>query len=367
MMTNEQVLQAVNRLTETYNALQENLALLQQGGRLPSPLYRNAYIAYDGKEDENPIAKGDILNVGTGSIDKPSLWYGQYFIPCRGEDVIKTGTQLPKNYVVIKMKPVSEKDGTFFINQAHDANWKHGIISVYLCKPETKEPIVYLGSSCPDKHAETGKSVVFGPDNNLGWVRRYYQWLSFNYNASDIKRDADGYAYFAVSSSVATWYLGGYAIAERVTDFVWTGARIFDLDFYQSKSKSVHHGLYEQLTLSRFDAASSHFDVRLPYQKQGKALIIGVLLVDDSAVPSPLFFGHITKALFPSDSIAAGNFPAVRGSISRFRWMTVHISAEEAAKNTIELQGLKLLRLNITVPICERHFYFAGMFTETVQ
>ena len=31
------------------------------------------------------------------------------------------------------------------------------------------------------------------------------------------------------------------------------------------------------------------------------------------------------------------------------------------------LQGLKLLRLNITVPPCERHFYFVGMFTETVQ
>ena len=366
-MTNEQVLQAVNRLTETYNALQENLALLQQGGRLPSPLYRNAHIAYNGEPDINPITRGDILNVGTGTIDTPSLWNSQYFIPCNGKDVITAGTQLPKNYIVVKVKPVSEKDGTFFINQAAANSWGHGIISVYLCKPETKEPTVYLGSSCPDKHADVGKSVVFGPDNNLGGVRRYYQWLSFNYNASDMKRDADGYAYFAVSSSVATWYLGGYAIAERTTDFVWTAARVFDLDFYQSKSKSIHIDLFEQLTYSKFDAASSYLDVRLPYQKQGKDLIIGILVIDDYTVPSPLFFGYATEALFPSDSIAAGNFPAVRGAISKLRWMTVHVSAEEAAKNTIELQGLKLLRLNITVPTCERHFYFVGMFTETVQ
>ena len=228
-MTNEQVLQAVNRLTETYNALQENLALLQQGGRLPSPLYRNAYIAYNGEPDINPIAKGDMLNIGTGTIDKPLLWNGQYSIPCKSKDAIKEGTQLPKNYVVIKIKPVSDKDGTFFINQAVPDDWKHGIISVYLCKPDTKEPTVYLGSAVSDKNAEMGRSIVFGPTNASGWVSRYYQWLAFNYNASDITPDADGYVYFAVSSSVATWYLGGYAIAERVTDFVWTGARIFDL------------------------------------------------------------------------------------------------------------------------------------------
>ena len=367
MMTNEQVLQAVNRLTETYNALQENLTLLQQGGRLPSPLYRNAYIAYNGEPDINPIAKGDMLKVGSGTVDTPYIWNKQYLIPCRNMDAITEGTQLPKNYVVIKIKPVSEKDGTFFINQAHDANWKHGIISVYLCKPETKEPTVYLGSSGPDKHIDTGKSVVFGPDNNLGWVSIYYQWLSFNYNASDMKRDADGYAYFAVSSSVATWYLGGYAIAERVTDFVWTGARIFDLNFYQSKSKSSHSGILEGLTYSKFGAGASHTDVRLPYQKQGKDLIIGILVRDDTGNPSPLFFEFPSLTKFPSDSLASGNFPAVRGSIDKYRWITVHISAQQVARNTIEIQGLKLLRLNLTVPPCEREYGFAGMFTETVQ
>ena len=364
-MTNEQVLQAVNRLTETYNALQENLALLQQGGRLPSPLYKNAHIAYSGEPDKNPQIDGSLLNIGTGSIDTPSLWNGQYFIPCKSKDAITKGSEFPKNYIVLRIKPVSEKDGTFFINQAIVDNWGHGLISVYLCKPDTKEPIIYLGSAVSDKHTDMGKSVVFGPANTSGWVSRYYQWLAFNYNASDMTLDAEGYAYFAVSSSVATWYLGGYAIAERVTDFVWTGARIFDLDFYQSKSKSVHNGPYEQLTLSRFDSSASYLDVRVPYQKQGKDLVVGILVTDDAAVPSPLFFGHTSGALFAFDAIAAGNFPFVRGALNRLRWMTVHVSAEEAAKNTIELQGLKLLRLNITVPVCQRPFYFAGMFTET--
>lgn len=370
-MTNEQILQAVNRLTQTYNdyttQFDEKINLLLQGGRLPTPLYSNARIIWDGLADyqltDEPIT--DIINVGAGGVKKYGKWNTQYIITCENKTTITNCTnQVPVNYVVIKFKP-SDKDGTFFVKQSNPDSWQHGIISAWLADPVSKAPVTFLGSACADKHSDIGKSVALGPDNAHAWVSRYYQWVAYNYNSSDLQFDSDGYAYIALSSSVATWYIGGWAFAERNTDFVWTPAHIFDLDFYGAASKATHHGLDEQLTLSRLDVNKTYKDMRIPYQRAGKDVLIGFLCLDNCGIPNPVFCGAKTQKVCRYDYIPAGNFARIRQGIFKYRWSFVHVSAQEAAANTTDISGFKCLQLDIQVPENERAFCFAGMFTES--
>lgn len=367
-MTNEQILQAVNRLTDTYNQLNDKLVLLQQAGQLPTPLYSNARIIWDGLSDyqltDPPIT--DIINVGAGAVKKYGKWNTQYIITCEGKTTITNCTnQIPVNYVVIKFKPSSNKDGTFFVKQSNADSWQHGIISAWLADPTSKAPVTFLGSECADKHSDIGKSVTLSPDNAHAWVSRYYQWIAFNYNGADLHLDSDGYAYIALSASTATWYIGGWAIVERNTDFVWTPARVFDLDFYGAAGKATNKGLYEQLTASSFAANKAHKDVRIPYQKTGKDILIGVLCWGDYNIPNPVFSGAQTQNVYRYDAIPAGNFARIRHDITKYRWSFVHVSAQEAAVNTVDISGLKCVQLDIKVPENERAFYFAGMFTES--
>ena len=367
-MTNEQVMQAVNQLTQTYNQLNDNLVLLQQGGRLPTPLYKNAQITWDGLADyqltDEPIT--DVLNIGAGTIKKYGKWNAQWMLKVDGKTPITNCTnQVPTNYVVIRVAPTAGKDGTFFLKHANADNWAHGIVSVWLADPVSKAPVTFLGSVCADKHADVGKSVTLNPLNAPAWDSRYYQWLGYNYNAADLQLDNEGYAYFALASSVATWYIGGWAVAERNTNFLWTPARIFDLDFYGAAGKATNTGLYEQLTASVFAVNKTHKDVRIPYQKTGTDILIGVLCWDDYNIPNPVFSGANTQNVYRYDAIPAGNFARIRHGIAKYRWSFVHVSAQEAAANTVNIFGLHCLQLDIKIPENERAFYFAGMFTES--
>lgn len=370
-MTNEQIMQAVNRLTDTYNRLNDkidrNLVLLQQSGQLPTPLYKHAQIIWDGLSDyqmtDEPIT--DIINVGAGTVKKYGKWNAQYMIHCEGKTAITNCTnQIPVNYVVIKFKP-TDKDGAFFIKHANTDSWAHGIISAWLADPVSKAPVTFLGSECADKHAGVGKSVALGPDNAQAWVSRYYQWIAFNYNSADLHLDDNGYAYIALSSSVATWYIGGWAFAERNTDFVWTPVHVFDLDFYGATDKATHNSLNEQLTLSHFAPSKTFKNVRIPYQKTGKDILIGVLCWNDYNIPNPVFSGAKTQNVYRYDAIPAGNFARIRHDVFKYRWSFIHVPAQEVAANTVDISGLHCLQLDIQVPENERHFYFAGMFTES--
>lgn len=369
-MTNEQVMQAVNELTQTYNRLNENLVLLQQGGRLPTPLYSNPKIIWDGRADyqmtDEPIT--DILNVGAGQVRKYGKWHAQYMVTVEGKTAITNCTnQVPTNYAVIRAKPTAGKDGTFFIKCSNHDSWGHGIVSVWLADPVSKAPVTFLGSSCADKHADIGKSVVLSPQNAPAWDSRYYQWLGYNYNAADLQLDNEEYAYFALSSSVATWYIGGWAVAERNTNFLWTPARIFDLDMYGAAAKSIHNSLCEQLTISCFDANNTYKGVRIPYQQAGKDLLIAFLCWDDYNIANPVFSGTKTQKVYRYDCIPCGNFARIRNDFTKYRWSFVRIPASEAAANTVDISGFKCLQLDIQVPECERDFYFAGAFTESEE
>ena len=54
-MTNEQVIEAVNRLTETYNTLRDtfntDFSEVKRQAAILQPLYKNGQIIWDGRED----------------------------------------------------------------------------------------------------------------------------------------------------------------------------------------------------------------------------------------------------------------------------------------------------------------------------
>lgn len=365
-MTNEQVMQAVTRLTDTYNQLNGKLELLQQSGQLPTPLYSNHKIIWDGFKSyemtDGPMV--NVINVGAGQVKKHNKWNAQYMIACENKTTITNCTnQTPTNYVVIKTK-LPKKDGTFFLKQSNADNWGHGIISAWLADPVTKAPVTYLGSMCADKHADVGKCVALGPDNAPAWCSRYFQWLAFNYSGSDVHFDSDEYAYIALSSSVTTWYIGGWAYAERNTDFVWTPARIFDLDFYGSTTKSIHNGLSGQITYSRFESGKLYDDVRIPYKKPGKDLLIGFLCLNDYSIPTP-YFSFWLQA-HRCDVIPTGNFARIMPYIDGYRWLFIHVPASDVTKSTKNISGLHCFSVGINPGENERHFYFAGAFSESL-
>ena len=369
-MTNEQVIEAVNRLTETYNALRDtfntDFAEVKRQAAILQPLYKNGQIIWDGREDfqmtDEPLT--NLIGVGTGTVAKYGKWNAQYMLKLTGHTVISNcETQTPTNYIVIKVKLPENKDGAFFIKYANSDNWRHGITTAWMCKAD-KSIKKLLGSQVADKHSDYGKSVVFSPKNQDAWDSRYYQWIAFNYNKEDIIKDNDGYSYIALSSSSSDWYLGGWAVAERNTDFMWTPARIFDLDFYNPTNKSTHNSLSAGLTLSYFAANKKHTNVRIPYSKTGN-LIIGILCWADHYTPNPSFTGFKTNAEFNFDKIVCGNFAKIKQNLPNYQWGFIHVPEQEVIQNTIEINGLKLLQFNIDVPENERAFHFAGMFTET--
>lgn len=369
-MTNEQVIEAVNRLTESYNSLRDafnaDFAEVKRQAALLQPLYKNGQIIWDGREDfqmtDEPLT--NLIGVGTGAVAKYGKGYAQYMIKFTGHTVISNcETQTPINYIVIKVKLPENKDGAFFIKPANNDSWAYGIATAWMCNSD-KSIKKLLGSQVADKHSDYGKSVVFNPKNQDAWDSRYYQWIAYNYNKEDIIKDDEGYSYIALSSSVSTWYLGGWAVAERNTDFMWTPTRIFDLDFYNPTNKSTSNSLSAGLTQSYFAANKKHTNVRISYSKTGN-LIIGILCWVDHYTPNPIFTGFKTNAEFNFDKIVCGNFAKIKQNLPNYQWGFVHVLENEVLQNTIEINGLKLLQFNIDVPENERAFHFAGMFTET--
>jgi hypothetical protein len=89
------------------------------------------------------------------------------------------------------------------------------------------------------------------------------------------------------------------------------------------------------------------------------------LCLDNYNIPNPVFSGANTQNVYRYDVIPAGNFARIRHDVFKYRWSFVHVSAQEAAANTIDISGLHCLQLDIKISENERAFYFAGMFTES--
>ena len=183
-MNNEQVIEAVNRLTETYNEVKAELKEAKSQAALLQPLYKNGQIIWDGREDfkmtDEPII--NLIGVGTAAVSRYGKWYAQYMIKITGHTLISNcETQTPINYVVIKIKLPKNKDGAFFIKYANADSWTHGIPTAWMCNSD-KSIKTLLGAQVADKHNDYAKSVVFNPKNQDAWDSRYYQWIAFNYN-----------------------------------------------------------------------------------------------------------------------------------------------------------------------------------------
>ena len=74
-MTNEQVIEAVNRLTESYNSLRDqfdaDFAEVKRQAAILQPLYKNGQIIWDGREDFQMTDEllTNLIGVGTGAVE----------------------------------------------------------------------------------------------------------------------------------------------------------------------------------------------------------------------------------------------------------------------------------------------------------
>ncbi len=365
-MTNEQIYEATNSLTESYNAVVAELEALKKARNIHGiPLYKNGQILCDARSDfelgEEPY--NNLLTIGKTQLDKYGGWNNRFMVKVTKHTQIQNcETEVPIDYVIFKVK-LTDADGSFFLLDPNTDSYNHGHKMAWMCD-KTKSLNKFLGASVPDKYADIGKEVGLNPHNSNGWDARYYQWISFNFNKEDIIRDDDGYSYIAVTSDVATWYIGGWGVAERNTNFLWTPGHILDTGFY-SGAKSIHHSHEFYLSFSRFDNNKEYKDVRIPYSYDGD-LLVGFLVFDKHGDCPVDVEAHSTHEKFHFETIMQGNFPVVRGAIWGYRWDFLRIPAEIVKNNTIELTGLKCLRLDFNLPACDTNFFYCGLFTENI-
>ncbi len=368
-MINDEIYAAVNSLTESYNAAVQEVQQLRDGlkkqkTRADIPLYKNGQIICDGRNNfemtEEPYTH--LLTVGKAQITKYGAWNGRHIVKVTNTTKItncETGILI--DYVVFKVK-LPDANGSFFLLTTNADSYDHGHKMAWMCD-KTKTLHTFLGAAVPDKYKDYGRQVVLNPHNSNGWDAKHYQWISFNVNKEDIIKDDDGYSYIAVTSDVATWYIGGWAVAERNTHFLWTAGRILDKRFYGGAG-SIHVSQEFYLSYSKFDNNKQYSDIRLPYSHEDD-ILIGFLVYDKYGMCPVDVTAHNTQESFHFTNIMQGNVPCVRGAIWGYRWDFLRIPKEVVTKNTIELTGLKCLRLDFHLPACETNFYYCGFFTET--
>lgn len=380
--SNDQVIAALNHLTQVYNDLNASYQDLVRQGKSVSPLYKNGLITWNGSTNcpadvlsIDPFS--DLFTVGTALFTRYSTntWNNKFIIILTGHSIITTPSAFPVNYYGIRFKPNKDSvgnitDGTFFILMPNGDSWIHGSMQGYILDPSTKQPSTYLGCGSPDKGSGEGFSLLKSPVNHEAQDFRYFQWLPFDYNKEDIHTDAGGYAYFGFTGTLATTYFAGWGQAERNTNFCFSSGRTLQTGYGGSVGKAATGSSNDGgIAAFNWTRAANVSDVRIPYLRAGD-LLIGMAVyagsVGGSYSPELIIRGNLTQIEIPYiEGGDLGNFSKImkRNSCISNRYYLV--PADEVSANTITLLGQKQIRLDILGTLAEKMPGFYAMWTES--
>ncbi len=380
--SNDQVIAAVNHLTQVYNDLNISFQDLVRQSKAANPLYKNGIIKWNGVTNcpadvisAEPFS--DFFTVGTAVFTRysTSTWNNKFMITLTGHTLITSPSAFPVNFFGIRFKPNKDSegniaDGTFFILSTNADSWAHGSLQGYLLDPGTKQPAMYLGCGSPDKGSGEGISLLKSPINRDAQDFRYYQWFPFDYNKEDIRVDANGYAYFGFTGTVATTYFSGWGQAERNTNFCFSAGRTLQTGYGGSVGKAAATSSNDGgLALFNWTRAANILDVRLPYLKTGDLLISLAMYAGAAGVSYPpelIIRGNVTQVEIPYvEARYLGNFSKIMKRSSYISNRYYIVPADEVSANTITLLGQKQIRLDIQGTLSEKTPYFYAMWTES--
>lgn len=375
MATNEEVLIAIQNLTTAYNQLRDEVAM---SGNYPVPQFNGGVCYWDGYD--NLAADSELYSniMLYGSVTKVlyGIWNNSYMITInQGTGFAQPKSGMPERCAVIKVKlnDLTNDKKAFFLKQSNGDNQAYGYISAYLCDKNTLIPYKFLGTDNSDKGTGEGVNIRFDMFNGNAQQTRYHQWLSYSFNLQDAESsiDDDGYIYIGITSTVATYYISGWGVANRNTDFLWQNAYVMTaaslpMSAVPVADSTAYGGVYS----SHFARGTAYNGFEIPYDEHisGDVLITFMDRKDDTIYQGSMTLkGSTTGTVFHQDSCHVGNF----GRLMRFGLDTTNLQSvsfviprQEVTDNTVTRNGKKYLSFDIPVFKSERNFYFCALYTE---
>lgn len=385
MATTDNVLKAVQDLTKTYKALQnltktyEALQNEVNGLKDYVPLYSDGVCYWDGCENLKVDSKlyADIM--AYGSVEAKALygfWNNAFTITLpQGTAFANPKEGMPDRCFVIRMKLNDTKYNkkAIFFKQAIADNQAHGYVSAYLVNKNTLIPYKFLGTDTGDKGSGEGRSIRYDMFNGGNLPMRYHSWLSYNFDLDSAKNaiDENGYVYIGFTSTVATYYVSGWGIANRNTDFIWQNAYVMTygslpMSAVPVASSTNSGGLY--LSYFARDTLYSAFEV--PYEDTIKTDVI-LSFIDGTS--GALYTGNMvlqgtkTGTIFRQNKTRIGNFGRLLcngGESTGVNIISYIIPRHEVKGNTVIRNGKNYLVFDIPKFLSERSFLISGLYTE---
>ncbi|QQO10101.1 hypothetical protein [Breznakiella homolactica] len=377
MYSNEQVIEAVNNLSEKYNTLYEDFVRLHTKANVGQPLYSNAYIPYEGHTDHSfpegqtiqTFINDNIQKIGTAAAANYGAWNNRNMITLSAMTAVPNIDTAPVNYVVLKIQTEyldKNKDGTFFLLHAEADSHSHGQVWVWTADPVSKTLKKCLGCSSGDKASGEGQSFQKGPDNGQALILRYHHWICFNFEKEDLITDDEGFAYFAIACTNALTYISGWAIANRNTEFFWTPVINPASKRYSNIGAITYENSnYAGVGLSHQAPATTQ-QYYIPYNKSRELYLVfidnTIMHKPTATIENPNWGGEAPEILIRN---SVGNFSSLityNGQPYVFKYFK--LTQDFVENNTVVKQGLKLLEINLKILKSERVFHFSGIYTE---
>lgn len=381
MASNEDVLKAVQKLTRSYEQLQGEVEVLNQQKPFSVPLYSDGICYWDGYE--NLSADSDLYNniLTYGSVTSKALygsWYSAYMITLnQGGAFAQPKAGMPSRCFVIKvhLNDLTNNKKTFFVKQCNADSQAYGYYSAYLCNKNTLVPYKFLGTDEADKGSGEGRSIRYNMFNGASQQMRYHQWITFNFDldkATD-SIDSEGYVYIGITSTVATFYISGWGIANRNTDFVWQNAYVMTYGSLPMSGVPVYNTTNTNgLCQSYFARNTQYVGLEIPYEEclydEGDLLVSFFDSPYDPVYQADMKLqGNVSGTVFNQDAIHIGNYGRCvynGGDSSNIVVTSFVIPHNELVENTVLRNGKKYLCVDIPKFLADRHFYFCGLYTE---
>lgn len=378
MATVDQVLTAVERLTQTYQSMNERLNDAMAAKLIPP--YKNGLCEWDGKtdfsDDSPPVT--NIINMGSATHVRYGGW-NNCFVMTMTQSVANTNPKstLPVHYHVIRIKKNSDEEKkAVFIRFANADNWGYGDHSMYLVN-EVFEIKKYLGTRNFDKYTGEGRSVCFDMFNNNAQTYRYNQWLAYNFDLSDAYVDEDDYVYFGISGTVNTYYIAGTGMADRNFDFEYTDSRAMATGYLpfntSSNNGAIATGTANGLNYSRFSRNTDYIGFEFPYNENAmnKGIVVVMANLNAAEYMTELMMKcHNTGTDIPCDGISTGKYGRVftrAFNLYGMQFMCYKIPPQELADNTVTYNGKTFVKVDIPKFLSDRDCYFTCIWTEPLE
>lgn len=379
MATTDDVLEAVERLTATYEQMNAKLEEVKRMAEPAIPPYSNGQVDWEGDtittESEvfaNVIAHGAATKAIYGD------WNNRTMITL-AQTVANTNPKstIPVHYHIIKVRlnNTENKKKTFFFRQANADSWAHGFVSAWLVN-SSYQITKHIGTSAPDKYSGEGRSLALNMFNDTAQTFRYYQWLSFNFDLDDAFVQ-DGYVYIAVSSTVASHYVGGWGIADRNYDLMYIPGVTMQsgyLPFNTTGNNGTGSGgMSNGLAYFAYARRVNYLGVEIPYNKNivDKDLLIGFFTVNDYIYIGEMkIFGFQSSTEYKSSCVEVGRFGKVLRqayAVGGNQIKCYRVPKEELAEETVTYNGQTYLKINIPSFASERAMYFHCIYTEPFE